>query len=110
MDSLSMRSCWGISNWDKCLWVREFVSLWVCDFVESWGAYAPKNYRRSSATNKGKALQGWYRRGKSEGGYISKDIERPDKQHLSKSKEPKKITSSIKYLKNDRSGTPRRES
>ena len=32
---------WGISKKAKCPWV---VSEWVsCEFVEYWGAYAPKN-------------------------------------------------------------------
>ena len=39
-----LRNSWGISNWAKCLSVCLFVSLSVRDFVESWGAYAPKNF------------------------------------------------------------------
>ena len=29
-------------------WVSESVSEWVRDFVESWGAYAPKNDKKST--------------------------------------------------------------
>ena len=43
--------CWTLrrsesSSWAKCQYVRESVSPWVCEFVEYWGAYAPKKVGR----------------------------------------------------------------